>query len=67
MIPFAPIERMNPYSVSLTLDTGQARVNLGTEVIRDGSSFPFGRKAKGWTGEALVRADHRAPEIALEV
>src|SRR2546429_8119541 len=67
MVAFAAVEGMDQYFVSLTLDPGQPRVNLRTEVIRGRGSFPFGRKAEAGAGDALVRAHHRAPEIAFEV
>src|SRR5437773_8432146 len=58
---------MDQYFVSLTLDTGQPRVNLRTEVIGGAGSFPFGRKTEGVAGEVFVRAHDGAPEIAFEV
>src|SRR6266568_7860509 len=58
---------MDPYFVSLTLDPGQPRINLRTEVIGGGGSFPFGRKTEGGAGEVLVGSHHGAPEIAFEV
>src|SRR5881227_3473418 len=67
MVALAALERMDQYFVSLTLDAGQARVNLRPEVIGGRRSFPFGRKTERRPGEFLVRAHHGAPEIAFEV
>src|SRR5438034_4838089 len=58
---------MDQYFVSLTLDTGQPRVNLRTEVTGGSGSFPFGRKTEGGAGKVFVRAHDGAPEIAFEV
>src|SRR2546423_5169487 len=67
MVALAALERMDQYFVSLTLDPGQARVNLRPEVIGRRRSFPFGRKTERRPGEFLVRAHHGAPEIAFQV
>src|SRR5438552_17844467 len=67
MVAFVAVEGMDQYFVSLSLDPGEPRVNLRTEVIGGAGSFPFGRKTEGGAGEVLVSAHHGAPEIAFEV
>src|SRR2546430_13170154 len=67
MVAFAAVEGMDQYFVSLTLDPGQPRVNLRTEVIGGAGSFPFGRKTESGARKVLVSAHHGPPEIAFEV
>src|SRR5216684_7712695 len=65
-VAFVAVEGMDQYFVSLTLDPGEPRVDLGTQVIGRRCSLPFGGETEGGR-QVLISAHHGAPEVTFEV
>ncbi len=60
-IAFVPVKGMHEDFVSLSIDTGQARVDHWAIAVRRGGSFPLGGKSEAGAREVFVGAHHSAP------